>query len=325
MNYKDLGLNKEDLKKMYYYLYLTRYTDERSLELYGQGKVAELPHSLQGEEAIFTGTGYHLKEEDYVLPSLRARGYFYIKGVSSKEMMAGMFGKETGPARGKNTSHHMGDMEKGIVSGTGVVGGSTPLAVGAALVQKLEDTGNVVLVSFGDGSTSQGDFHESLNLTSVWNLPIVFVCENNQWAMGTPIDKQMAVDKISIKAESYGMFGETVDGTNLLEVYEAGQRAFDRARNGEGPTLLECTCYRWGGHAAKDMDKYRDHEVVKEHMKNCPVDKFKNYLLGSGFSEDEIKGIEDEVVKEVEEAIEYAESSDYPSPDILESNVYADN
>ena len=186
------ALTQKDHERLYYYLYLTRYTDEISVKKYKQGQLEENVHSCMGEEAIAIGSGIQLRPDDYILPSLRARGYFFVKGISSKEMMAGMYGKVTGPARGKNTSHHMGDMKRGVICGSGIVGGSIPLAVGVALGVKMSRRDSVVMVSFGDGSTSRGDFHESLNMAAVWKLPLVFVCENNGWAQGNSAAKERA-------------------------------------------------------------------------------------------------------------------------------------
>ena len=240
-------LQKHDYEKMYYYLYLTRYADEIFCQYYKQGRLQENHHSSQGEEALAVGSGILMREDDYILPSLRARGYFWTKGITVREMMAGMFGKVTGPAKGKNTSHHMGDMKRGVVLGSGIIGGALPVAVGVGLGIKKRGQDSVVLVSFGDGSTSRGDFHEAMNLAAVWKLPVLFVCENNRMAMGNTVEKEMAIDNIAVRASSYGMPGVTTDGNDLLAVYEATAEAVDRARKGGGPTLLEFTTHRLVG------------------------------------------------------------------------------
>ena len=316
-------LKLQDYQKMYYYLYLTRYADEVLCKNYKQGRLMESHHSCQGEEAIAIGSGLLLRPDDYVCPSLRARGYFYTKGVTMKEMMAGMYGKDTGPARGKNTSHHMGDMERGVVCGSGIIGGALPVAVGVGLGIKKQGRDSVVLVSFGDGSTSRGDFHEAMNLAAVWKLPVLFVCENNRWAMGNSIAGEMAIDRVAIRADSYGMPGVTADGNDMLEVYEATAAAIARARKGEGPTLLEFTTHRWFGHGVKDADAYRNRDEVESYKKDCPVVKFRQYILSKGImSEADIVQIETSAVKEVDEAIEFAEQSDLPPADIVATNVY---
>jgi len=318
------ALTKNDHERLYYYLYLTRYTDEISVKKYKQGQLEENVHSCMGEEAIAIGSGIQLRPDDYILPSLRARGYFFVKGISSKEMMAGMYGRATGPARGKNTSHHMGDMKKGVICGSGIVGGSIPLAVGAALGVKMSRRDSVVMVSFGDGSTSRGDFHESLNMAAVWKLPLVFVCENNGWAQGNAAAKERAVDQLSVRACAYGMPGVTVDGNDVLAVYDAAEEAIARARRGDGPTLVECVTHRWTGHSAKDGDQYRDRQMVESFRQYCPVAKYRKYLLEQGlFTSQELARIEEAATKEVDEAVEFAEKSEYPLPQSVATNVYA--
>lgn len=318
-----LNLTKKNYEELYYYLYLTRITDETSIKRYNQGLLAENPHSCQGEEAVAVGSGYALRKDDYILPSLRARGYFFVKGISSKVMMAGMYGKETGPARGKNTSHHMGQMEQGVIAGSGIIGGSLPIAVGVAIGIQMDNKDSVVMVSFGDGTTSRGDFHEAINLAAVWKLPVVFICENNRWAMGNPIEQEMAIENVAIRAKAYGIPGVTVDGNDVLEVYKATVDAIERARRGEGPTLVECNTQRWLGHSCRDTEKYRDKEAEGPWV--CPVEKFKEYLLNNSiFNEEEISAIEKAASKELDEAIQYAEESAYPSPEIVTTNVYAE-
>lgn len=318
------ALTKKEHERIYYYLYLTRYTDEVSVKKYKQGRLEENVHSCMGEEAIAIGSGIQLRPDDYIVPSLRARGYFFAKGISSKEMMAGMYGRVTGPARGKNTSHHMGDMKRGVVCGTGIVAGSIPLAVGVATGVKMSHRDSVVMVSFGDGSTSRGDFHESLNMAAVWKLPVVFVLENNGWAQGNSAEKERAVEKLSLRACGYGMPGVTVDGDDVLAVYDATEAAIARARRGEGPTLLECVTRRWGGHSAKDLDAYRDQKEVATYRQYCPVARYQKHLLQQAiFTSEEISEIERAARGEVDEAVEFAEQSAYPAPETVTTNVYA--
>ena len=318
------ALTTKDHERLYYYLYLTRYTDEISVKKYKQGQLEENVHSCMGEEAIAIGSGIQLRPDDYVLPSLRARGYFFAKGISSREMMAGLYGRVTGPARGKNTSHHMGDMKRGVLCGSGIVGGSIPLAVGAALGVKMSRRDSVVMVSFGDGSTSRGDFHESLNMAAVWKLPVVFVCENNGWAQGNSALKERAVEKIALRACGYGMPGVTVDGDDVLAVYDAAEEAIARARRGDGPTLVECVTHRWTGHSAKDADAYRDRKEVESFRQYCPLARYQKHLLEQKiFTAKEIAAIEEAARREVDEAVEFAEKSEYPLPQSVTSNVYA--
>lgn len=317
-------LTKQDYEKMYYYLYLTRYADEIISKYYKQGRLQESHHSCLGEEAIAIGSGILLRKDDYVLPSLRARGYFYVKGVSMKEMMAGAYGKVTGPARGKNTSHHMGDMTRGVVYGTGIIGGAIPIAVGVGLGIKKRKQDSVVLVSFGDGSTSRGDFHEAMNLAAVWKLPVLFVCENNGWAMGNPIKEEMAIERVAIRADAYGIPGVTANGNDILAVYEATAGAIERARKGEGPTLLEFTTNRWSGHTVKDPDSYRNKEEVESFRLDCPVENFRKHLITTNIlSKEDLQRIEQTAIKEVDDAIDFAEQSDNPPAEIAGTTVYA--
>ena len=317
-------LQKQDHAKIYHYLYLTRYADEIFCQYYKQGKLQENHHSSQGEEAVAVGSGVLMRDDDYIVPSLRARGLFWTKGITVREMMAGMYGKVTGTAKGKNTSHHMGDMKRGVVCGSGIIGGALPVAVGVGLGIQKRGQDSVVLVSFGDGSTSRGDFHEAMNLAAVWKLPVIFLCENNRIAMGSTFEKEMAVDNVAIRAVAYGMPGVTADGNDVLAVYEATAEAVERARKGGGPTLLEFTTHRWLGHGVKDPDTYRDRAEVESYRQDCPVANFKKYLLDNGIlNAQEIEEIEQAVVKEVEDAVEYAEQSELPPADIVSTNVYA--
>ena len=317
-------LQKQDHAKIYHYLYLTRYADEIFCQYYKQGKLQENHHACMGEEAVAVGSGILMRDDDYICPSLRARGLFWTKGITVREMMAGMYGKVTGTAKGKNTSHHMGDMKRGVVCGSGIIGGALPVAVGVGLGIQKRGQDSVVLVSFGDGSTSRGDFHEAMNLAAVWKLPVIFLCENNRIAMGSTFEKEMAVDNVAIRAVAYGMPGVTADGNDVLAVYEATAEAVERARKGGGPTLLEFTTHRWLGHGVKDPDTYRDRAEVESYRQDCPVANFKKYLLDNGIlNAQEIEEIEQAVVKEVEDAVEYAEQSELPPADIVSTNVYA--
>lgn len=318
-------LGKQDHEKIYFYLYLTRHTDEVDIKKYKQGQLQETIHASIGEEAIAAGAGIQLRPDDYVLPSLRSRGFFFVKGISSREMMAGMYGKVTGPAKGKYTSHHMGDMKRGVVWGTGLIGSSLPVAVGVALGVKMARRDSVVMVSFGDGASSRGDCHESMNLASVWKLPVIFICENNGWAMSTSRSKQMAIDKLSIRAAGYGMPGVTVDGDDVTAVYDATEVAIQRARKGDGPSLIECVTHRWSGHFATDMQHYRDPNEIEECKQHCPVVKYRKYLLDQGILTDaDIERIEIAVQEEVDDAIAFAEQSEAPSPSIVATHVYAE-
>ncbi|MBS4023044.1 MAG: thiamine pyrophosphate-dependent dehydrogenase E1 component subunit alpha [Dethiobacter sp.] len=319
-----MTLSNEELLEMYRLLLFARRNDEKICEIYASRGLPELHHSSLGEEAIAVGTTFKLRQDDYVLPSLRARGMFYTKGVSANLMMAGMFGKKTGPAGGKATSHHMGDLKLGVLPGTGLIGSSIPIATGAALGIKQMGKDSVVITTFGDGASSRGDFHESLNLASVWKLPIVFVCENNAYAIGTCQQKQMAIQNVADRAPGYGIPGVIVDGNDIIAVFEATQRAVARARAGEGPTLLECKTKRWRGHSENDKDLYRCAQETAAMRSDCPVKRFEAYLLEKGvLSEKMVSIMEMQVQKIIDESVKFAEESPFPAPEEALGDVFS--
>jgi TPP-dependent pyruvate/acetoin dehydrogenase alpha subunit len=317
-------LKKEDYLEIYRLLFLSRYLEERIVEYHRHTPLPELPHASIGQEAVAIGTCYNLRKEDLVIPSLRTRGAFLAKGISSREIMASAFGKVTGAARGKNTSHHMGDKSVGVVGGSGVVGGHLPIGVGTALAAKLRRLDYITVVYFGDGATDRGDFHESLNLAAVWKLPIVFVCENNLYSISTPASFHLPIRDIADRAASYGMPGVIVDGNDVLAVHQVSQKAYARARKGEGPTLLECKTYRWRSHSERDPRDPRPKEEIEAWKQRCPVKRFRGHVLSRRIAEeDELNRIDEGVKEEVRDAIKFAEDSPYPPPEEALLNVYA--
>lgn len=318
------SLTKQDHLAMYRWLYLIRKTEEAMIEINSHQPINELPHSSIGQEAISVGTCYGLKKTDFIAPSLRTRGAFLVKGASSRTMMGGAFGRDVPPCRGKNTSHHMGDTELGIIAGCGVLASHLPVAVGFALANKLKGSDAVVAAFLGDGSCNRADVHEAMNMAAIYDLGIVFVVENNQWAMSTPIAKTARVEHLSTRAAGYGMAGVTVDGNDLLAVYEAAMTAYDRARKGEGPTMLECMTYRWRGHSEKDTRDPRPQDIVAAKKEECPLKAFRKLVLERGIlTEAELAEAEKSADAEIEDAVEFAEKGPYPPADILETNVYA--
>ena len=317
-------LKQTDYMEIYRWLYLTRHTEERMVEYHHHSPLTELPHVSIGQEAISVGACYNLRADDLILPSLRTRGAFLVKGVSSRQMMAGAFAKVTGSGRGKNTSHHLGDRKVGVIAGSGIVGGHIPLGVGTALAAKLKKKDYVSVVFFGDGASNRGDFHEALNLAAIWKLPVVFICENNLYAISTPASYHVAIKDIADRAAGYGMPGVVVDGNDVLAVYEAAQKAYDRARNGEGPTLLECKTYRWRGHSERDPRDGRPPEEVESWKQRCPLKKFKEYLLSEKIAtEFDLEQIEATVRAEVEDAVKFAEDSPFPPAEEALLHTYA--
>jgi TPP-dependent pyruvate/acetoin dehydrogenase alpha subunit len=317
-------LKKADYREMYRWLYLTRHTEERMVEYHHHSPLTELPHVSIGQEAISVGACYNLRADDQILPSLRTRGAFLVKGISSRQMMAGAFAKVTGSGRGKNTSHHLGDRKAGVIAGSGIVGGHIALGVGTALAAKLKKQDYVSVVFFGDGAANRGDFHEALNLAAIWKLPVVFVCENNLYAISTPASYHVAIENIADRAAGYGMPGVVVDGNDVLAVYEAAQKAYDRARQGEGPTLMECKTYRWRGHSERDPRDGRPPEEIEAWKQRCPLKKYKQYLLSESLATvAELEQIEDKVRAEVEDSIKFAEDSPFPPAEEALLHTYA--
>ncbi len=320
-----MDLNDDDLIKMYRWMVLTRTFDQRVCDLQHQRGIPELQHASIGQEAVGVGACYGLRPDDVILPSLRTRAAFLLKGISPERQMAAMYGKASGAGRGKETSHHMGDRELGVVAGSGVVGGSIPVGVGVALAFKLQNSDRVCLTFFGDGASNRGDFHESANLASVYKLPVVFVCENNLYALSMAIGRHLPVPNVADRAAAYGMPGVTVDGNDVVAVHEAVQEAITRARAGEGPTLVECKTYRWRGHSERDVNQvYRTKEEVEQFKAFCPIKRLREQLASRGvLKAGLLDEIDAEVARVVDHAIEFAEQSPYPSPEEALNNVYA--
>lgn len=318
-------LGREDLLKLYQWMLLSRITEERMTDYHKHTPLPELPHAGIGQEAISAGTVYGLRIDDQILPSLRTRGAFIFKGISSRTMMAGAFAKVTGAARGKNTSHHMGDPKVGVVAGSGVVAAHLPIAVGIGLAAKLQKKDYVAVAYFGDGGSNRGDVHESMNMAAVMKLGVVFICENNGYAISTPVEVHTGVKDIAVRAQGYGMPGVVIDGNDVLAVHAAAQEAYARARGGQGPTLIECKTYRWLGHSERDPRDLRPAEEIAAWKEKCPVKRFREYLLSNKIVDEKaLDDIRAEVVAEVDDAIAFAEQSPLPSADEVALHVYAE-
>jgi TPP-dependent pyruvate/acetoin dehydrogenase alpha subunit len=317
-------LQHSDLIEIYRLLKLTREFEDQLCAHWGHGGVIELPHGSQGQEAIAIGACYGLQPGDQVLPSLRTRGAFIARGVSTSLQWAGIFGKVDGPARGKSTTHHMADPQHGILLGSGLIGSDIPIAVGAALAFKLQKKINVVINFFGDGAAQRGDFHEGLNFAAVFKLPVIFVLENNGYAEYTPLEKHFAGDNFACRAEGYGFPGERIDGNDVLVVYETVQRAIERARAGAGPTLIECVTHRWRSHCEARAPEYlRDPDEVASWYDDDPIIRLEKYLFDKGclLPADREK-INNMVQEEIANAIRYAEQSPFPPESSLVDGAY---
>jgi len=273
-------------------------------------------HLYVGQEAVATGVCAALREDDYMVSTHRGHGHLIAKGAAPDRMMAELQGKETGYCRGRGGSMHITSVEVGGLGANGIVGAGLVIAPGAALSAKLRGTDQVTVCFFGDGASNQGTFHEGLNLASLWKLPVVFVCENNGYGFSTPQDKHQPIDRISKRAASYDMPGITVDGNDVLEVYLAACWAVERARKGEGPTLIEAVTLRWHGHYEDDDDEYRSAEEKAEFPKHCPIERLERDCIERGWaSTSQLERIRSEVDKEIEKACEFADESPEPSPD----------
>jgi len=320
-----MELEDIDLLQMYRWMVLDRVFEEKTVALLKLGKLVGFHHPNIGQEAIDVGTCYGLRRDDTIMPTHRGKGKYLMKGVDIKIMMAGMFGRKNGCGKGRGPASHSGDNAIGLLAGTGLIGSGIPISTGAALAMKLQKKDSVAIHFFGDGASNRGDFHESLNIAGVMKLPIVYVCDNNCYAMSVPTTCSLAIEDIAIRAAGYGFPGVVVDGNDLLAVHEATQKAIDRARKGDGPTLIECKTYRWLGHNFNDPELYRKAEEKEAWKQKCPVKRFEEYLRGRGLLDDaQVKGIYQSVNEEIEEAVRFAEASPLPSPEDTLLDVYAD-
>jgi pyruvate dehydrogenase E1 component alpha subunit len=311
----------EDIE-MYKKMLEIRKFEEKVYDLFTQNLIPGTMHLYMGEEAVAVGVCAALTPNDFITSTHRGHGHCIAKGASLKKMMAEIFGKKTGYCKGKGGSMHITDKNIGMLGANAVVGGAIPIAVGAGLSCKLKYPERVTVCFFGDGASNQGTFHEGINMASVWDLPVVFVCENNLYAMGTRQSMVMNIEDISQRAAGYGIPGVTVDGNDVMAVYEEAQKAVARARNGEGPTLLECKTYRHKGHSRFDPAKYRPQEEVAEWMARDPVESFREKLLDKGIPEEFLHKIESTVEAEIEEAVEFAQESPLPEPEDALKDVW---
>jgi TPP-dependent pyruvate/acetoin dehydrogenase alpha subunit len=317
-------LTPEELLDMFYWLKLIRAFDERLSVLVKQGRVRSGVYTGIGQEAIIVGTCFGLRKEDYICPLHRDLGSFLMKGVEPRTMMAQMFGKRTGLSKGRDSALHSGVSELGIFGNTSMLGANLPVAAGLALTYRMEQTDNVVVAYFGEGASNVGDFHEALNFAGVHSLPILFICENNQYAYSVPIEKSMAIDDVADRARGYGFDGVAINGNDVLAVYQATQGALARARSGEGSTLIECKTYRWHGHSEHDKAFYRSDEELAMWKSRDPIPTFTTYLRTRNVLDDaKLKDVETRVTATIDDAVEYAASSPDPVPEDAVTDLYA--
>ncbi|MDI3528883.1 MAG: acetoin:2,6-dichlorophenolindophenol oxidoreductase subunit alpha [Thermoanaerobacter sp.] len=320
-----MEISRDVLLDMYTRMVKIRKFEEKVAELFAQGKVLGFVHLYIGEEATAVGVCENLEDKDYITSTHRGHGHLIAKGGDLKYMMAELYGKETGYCKGKGGSMHIADATKGILGANGIVGGGFPIAAGAALSAKMRGTDQVAVCFFGDGASNQSTFHEALNIASIWKLPVVFVCENNLYGISMRQDKHQAIEDVADRAIGYGIPGVTVDGNDVLAVYEVAKEAINRARSGAGPTLVECKTYRYRGHFEGDPTIYRSKEEVEEWLAKDPILRLSKHILDNDVAtEKELKDIEARIVEEVEEAVRFAEESPYPKEEAAVEDVYTD-
>ncbi len=318
-------MNKKEQLELYHQMVLIRRLEERGAELYQQGKIGGFMHLYIGQEAVSTGLIAARRANDRVITAYRDHGVAINCGIPAAQVMAELLGKATGTSHGKGGSMHMADTAKNFWGGHAIVGAHLPIATGMALGDKYGNRDNVTICMFGEGATNIGFFHEALNLAKVWQLPVLWVCENNRYGMGTSVERASAVSEIRQKAEGYGMPSDKADGMDVMKVYAAAQQAIDYVRSGKGPFLLEITTYRFRGHSMGDPERYRKQEEVKKWEENDPIGVYRSYLtdnkIAGAKSLDEIDA---QVMDEVQKAVEFAESSPEPTMEDLYKDIYAD-
>lgn len=319
------GLDAATLVEYYRQMVLIRRFEEKCQEMYTKARIGGFLHLYIGEEATGVGAISALKPEDHIFTHYRDHGHAIARGLDINGLMAELFGKVTGCSKGLGGSMHFADASKHFWGGYAIVGSHLLLAVGVALGMKMQQKESVVMVFFGDGATNGGEFYESLNFAQLWKLPVVFVCENNLYAMGTPLDVHSAVTEIYRKACAFDMKAERVDGNDVLTMREAALRAVEHARSGQGPVLLEAMTYRFRGHSAQDTQKYRSKEDVERHRSADPIERYREMLLTDGFATtQQLREIDNTIDDQVEEAVRFSEESPEPGHEwILQSGVYA--
>jgi pyruvate dehydrogenase E1 component subunit alpha len=317
-------LDRDTLVNIYHLMILCRRFEEKSAEAYSAGKIGGFCHLYIGQEAVAIGAISAIRKEDYVLTSYREHAHAIAKGITPESVMAELYGKATGCSKGKGGSMHMFDKEVNFLGGHAIVGAQIPLATGVAFASKYRGTGQVTLCFFGEAAVNQGAFHESLNMAQLWKLPCIYICENNQYGMGTSLQRAMSSHDISEKACAYEIASEFVDGMDVLAVREATLRAIERARKDYLPTLLEVRTYRFMGHSMSDPGNYRTRAEIERHQERDPIKLFATSLKEEGvLAEADFQRIEAEVKEQVEKAVRFAEESPLPAAEELYTDVYA--
>jgi TPP-dependent pyruvate/acetoin dehydrogenase alpha subunit len=321
-----MALESQQLLDMYRKMATIRHFDQRAVEEFHAGHIPGVVHAYIGQEAVAVGVCAALRRDDKIASTHRGHGHTIAKGADIQRMMAELFGRSNGYCRGKGGSMHIADFSVGMLGANGIVGAGMPIATGAALAAQLEGSDRVAVAFFGDGASNEGAFHSSLNLASIWRLPVIFVCENNGWAVSVPSTYALSVEDVSARAAAYNIPGVTVDGTDVLAVYEAADQAVQRARAGQGPTLLECKTHRWRIHAEQrgNPTDPRPHDAVESGRQRDPLKIFADALQAQGVATaSQLDHIDHEVQQAVEDAIAFANASPLPRPEDALSDVFA--
>jgi pyruvate dehydrogenase E1 component alpha subunit len=318
-------MKKNEHLDIYKQMVMIRRVEERGAELYQQGKIGGFMHLYIGQEAVSTGLVAARKPQDRFITAYRDHGLAINVGIPAEQVMAELLGKSTGVSKGKGGSMHMADTEKNFWGGHAIVGAHLPIAAGLALGDQYAKSDGVTVCMFGDGATNIGYFHEAVNLSKVWKLPVLWVCENNQYGMGTAVERASAVSEIRQKAEGYGIPNERVDGMNVLAVKEATAKALDTIRAGNGPYFLEIITYRFRGHSMGDPERYRESGEVKKWQENDPIGIYRAYLIQEKIATaKELDAVDDQVDAEVQAAVQFAEDSPEPVLEALFEDIYVD-
>jgi pyruvate dehydrogenase E1 component alpha subunit len=318
------ALDAETIVDALYRMCLIRAFEEKAESLYAMGRIHGTMHLSIGQEASAVGACLALQPDDYILSTHRGHGHSLAKGADPRLMMAEFLGKEAGYCRGRGGSMHIADVAGGNLGANGIVAGGLPLSAGVGLSIKMQKLDRVCLTFFGDGAANEGAFHESLNLAAIWSLPVVYLCENNQYAMSMPVEKAFPITPISKRADAYGMPGTTVDGNDLFAVWDAVFAAVARARAGEGPSLIEAVTYRWRGHSKSDRERYRTRAEVQAWQERDPIPRLRRHLRETGVrTAEELDHLEADARQMIEDALAFAEAAADPDPTALLDDVYA--
>lgn len=317
-------ITEEKLINLYKQMWIIRFFEEKVDEFFAKGLIHGTTHLAVGQEASASGVCAVLEDQDKITSTHRGHGHCIAKGADVNKMMAELFGRTTGYSKGKGGSMHIADVDQGNLGANGIVGGGIPLAVGSALTAHMKKLDYVTVCFFGDGASNEGSFHEALNLAAVWNLPVVFVCENNQYGMSGSVKDMVKIEDIATRAKAYGFPGEVVDGTDIIETMNVTDKAVERARNGKGPTLIEAKTYRWKGHSKSDAKKYRTREEEEEWKAKDGIKRFKEVLVEANiFTEEKAETLRKEAKQEIEDTVEFAKRGPLPGKDELLTDVYA--